>query len=253
MSKKITCTCGEVIRVTCEFTFSAGFSSTRIEPITAWVTCSKCGAPHKMTLKTKIAYPRSESGEIIQPHSELTEDNTLLELDSPKELPEKLRESWAASLLMDAYELQMKGELDRAIDLYGKSIAISPSAEAYTFLGWTFSFLGKLDISIELCKKAIETDADFGNPYNDIGAYLIQMGQFKEAIPWLEKAAVAKRYESPFFAHCNLGRVWERLGDHEKAQSCYVKALELDPSYLPAREAILRMGKIKEGETAGTK
>ena len=28
----------------------------------------------------------------------------------------------------------------------------------------------------------------FGNPYNDIGAYLIAKGELDEAIEWLEKA-----------------------------------------------------------------
>ena len=37
--------------------------------------------------------------------------------------------------------------------------------------------MGKLDEAIEECYKAIDRDPDFGNPYNDIGAYLIEKGQ----------------------------------------------------------------------------
>ena len=51
-------------------------------------------------------------------------------------------------------------------------------------------------------------DPDFGNPYNDIGAYLIQMGRLDEAIPWLEKATRAPRYEAPHFPRFNLGRAY---------------------------------------------
>src|SRR5207253_8419965 len=40
----------------------------------------------------------------------------------------------------------------------------------------------------EECKKAIAVDPTFGNPYNDIGAYLIERGEHAQAIPWLEKA-----------------------------------------------------------------
>src|SRR5579862_2042071 len=93
----------------------------------------------------------------------------------------------------EAYQAQMEGELDQAIELYRGSIALHPTAEAHTFLGWTFHFQGKIQEAIAECKRAIALDPDFGNPYNDIGAYLIDLGLFDEAIPWIERAIVAKR------------------------------------------------------------
>jgi hypothetical protein len=36
--------------------------------------------------------------------------------------------------------------------------------------------------------RAIQVDPDFGNPYNDIGAYLINLGRHDEAMAWLEQA-----------------------------------------------------------------
>ena len=89
----------------------------------------------------------------------------------------------AAELFERAYEAQMSGDLDEAAALYRLSLEAHPTAEAHTFLGWTYSFQGRLDEAIEECKKAIVVDPDFGNPYNDIGAYLIQMERFDEAIP----------------------------------------------------------------------
>src|SRR5215831_8755927 len=100
-----------------------------------------------------------------------------------------------------AYRHQMKGELEEAAALYKKSIETFPTAEAHTFLGWTYSFDGRLDEAISECRRAIEIDPDFGNPYNDIGAYLIEQGALDEAIPWLEKATRATRYESYCFPH----------------------------------------------------
>ena len=61
-----------------------------------------------------------------------------------------------------AYTQQMNGHLNDAIELYRKSISIFPTAEAYTFLGWTYSFKGDFDAAIEECKRAIEIDPDFG-------------------------------------------------------------------------------------------
>jgi tetratricopeptide (TPR) repeat protein len=65
---------------------------------------------------------------------------------------------------------------------------LHPTAEAHTFLGWTYHFQGRLDDAIAECKRAIEIDPEFGNPYNDIGAYLIELKRFDGAIPWLERA-----------------------------------------------------------------
>src|SRR5215813_15317058 len=99
-------------------------------------------------------------------------------------MSEESRQERAIRLFQEAYEHQMKKELDEAVQLYKKSIEAHPTAEAYTFLGWTYSWMGRIDEAIDECHKAIAQDPDFGNPYNDIGAYLIEKGEFDEAIPW---------------------------------------------------------------------
>jgi Tfp pilus assembly protein PilF len=147
----------------------------------------------------------------------------------------------AWNFFQDAYERQIKGQLEEAIKLYKDSIETFPTAEAHTFLGWTYSFMGHLDEAIEECHRAIFRDPDFGNPYNDIGAYLIELNQLDEAIPWFEQAMTAKRYESPAFPHMNLGRVYERKGDWGRAIESYKKACTLNPEYTPAKRAMLRL------------
>ena len=147
----------------------------------------------------------------------------------------------AEELFESAYEAQMRGDFGDAIALYRMSLQAHPTAEAHTFLGWTYSFQGRLHDAIAECKKAIAVDPDFGNPYNDIGAYLIEKGEFDEAIPWFLKAIQAKRYESPAYPHLNLGRVYERKGDWTEAIDSYKKALTLDPNYALARKALGRL------------
>jgi len=144
----------------------------------------------------------------------------------------------AVELFHKAYRRQMEGELEEAVRLYQESIACHPTAEAHTFLGWTYSFQGRYDEAIEECEKAIGVDPEFGNPYNDIGAYLINLGKLDEAIPWLEKAIRAKRYEAYHYPHCNLGRVYLAKGMLKKALEEFEKALALEPNYTFARQAI---------------
>ena len=140
-----------------------------------------------------------------------------------------------------AYQAQTKGHLEKAVELYKKSIESFATSEAHTFLGWTYSFRGWLDEAIEECYKAIEADPDFGNPYNDIGAYLIEKGQLDEAVPWLEKAINAKRYDSYCFPHMNLGRIWERKGLWYQAVESYKQALECNSDYDTAAQALSRV------------
>lgn len=150
---------------------------------------------------------------------------------------EDLERQKAEILWNQAYRHQMNGELADAILLYKRSINTFPTAEAFTFLGWTYSMIGEYAEAIDLCKQAIEIDPEFGNPYNDIGAYLIELGKWEEAIPWLEEATTAPRYETVEFAYLNLGRVYEHLGDFYQAYVYYQRALSAAPTYLPAEWA----------------
>lgn len=136
-----------------------------------------------------------------------------------------------------AFRHQENGELADAILLYKRSITVFPTAEAYTFLGWSYSMIGLYDEAIAMCKEAIEIDPAFGNAYNDIGAYLIELGRWEDAIPWLEEATTAPRYNSPEYAYMNLGRIYEHLGDLAEALTYYNRALTAAPMYLPAQWA----------------
>jgi Tfp pilus assembly protein PilF len=144
----------------------------------------------------------------------------------------------AWDLLKEAYQYQIGGEYEMAVELYKRSLDLHPTAEAYTFLGWTYHFQGRLDQAIEECKKAIQVDPEFGNPYNDIGAYLIERGAYDEALPWLEQALESRRYESYHFPHYNLGRAYAAKEMFGKARVHLEEALRLCPDYAPAKEEL---------------
>ena len=140
-----------------------------------------------------------------------------------------------------AHEAQKAGRSQQAIQHYHLSLDSYLSAEAYTYLGWAHSVRGDLDEAIAACHRAIAVDPDYGNPYNDIGAYLIEQGQLKEAIPWLEKAIRAKRSDSYCFPWMNLGRIYERKQDWSQAAHCYSQARQCDDTYEPAAKSLARV------------
>jgi tetratricopeptide (TPR) repeat protein len=144
----------------------------------------------------------------------------------------------AMELVREAMQHQIAGHLDDAIRLYKESIALYPTADAHTYLGWTYSFLGKLDEAVEECKVAISIDQDFGNPYNDIGVYLMQQQKLDEAISWLEKAKQAKRYEPRHFPFLNLGRIYTAKGMIRKALEEFRGALHFNPDDAQVLKAI---------------
>ncbi|CAG0935509.1 hypothetical protein TFLX_04350 [Thermoflexales bacterium] len=144
----------------------------------------------------------------------------------------------AEELWRKAYAHQMNGDLAEAIELYGASIEAYPTAEAHTFLGWSLSFLERYAEAIAECYNAIEIDPEFGNPYNDVGVYLMEQGHYRDAITWLRKATIAPRYDSPHFPWMNLGRAYEKIGPWAEAIRCYRRALELEPKYELARQAL---------------
>ncbi|HXV84867.1 MAG TPA: tetratricopeptide repeat protein [Candidatus Binatia bacterium] len=135
----------------------------------------------------------------------------------------------AMELIKRAMDHQMAGELEDSIRLYKESIALCPTADAHTYLGWAYSFQGRIDDAIAQCEIAIQIDPEFGNPYNDIGVYLMQQQKIDEAIPWLEKAKQAKRYEPRHFPYLNLGRVYVAKGMLQKALEEFRGALRWNP------------------------
>ena len=144
----------------------------------------------------------------------------------------------ATDLWRAAYRYQMEGQLDRAIEHYQRSIAVHPTAEAHTFLGWSMSFQGRWAEATAECLRAIEIDPDFGNPYNDIGVYLMQQGKVDEAIPWLGKAKQARRYEPRQFPFMNLGRVYLKQGRWWDALREFEGAVQAAPGDVEAAKTL---------------
>jgi Tfp pilus assembly protein PilF len=157
-------------------------------------------------------------------------------MDFPPDTPDDAQQAFR-----EGYEAQMGGRLQEAVEHYRRSIAIHPTAEAHTFLGWALSFLGHPDEAIAECRTAIDVDPAFGNPYNDIGAYLIELGREAEAITWLERAKHAARYEPRHYPYFNLARVYVRQHKVHEAIRELQQAIAIEPRYTVARRELHRL------------
>jgi len=126
-------------------------------------------------------------------------------------------------------ERLLEGELEVALEFYGESIELCPTAEAHTFRAWAYSFEDRYDEAIRECRRAIELDPDFGNPYNDIGSYLIALDRIGEAVDWFERAKRAPRYEPRHFPYLNLGKLYAIQGRNDLAAIEFEEALAINP------------------------
>ncbi|EQA46994.1 tetratricopeptide repeat protein [Leptospira broomii serovar Hurstbridge str. 5399] len=147
----------------------------------------------------------------------------------------------AKHYFLEGYKFQTEGDLKRASFYYRKSLSLRPTAEAWTFLGWVYSLAGKTEKAIEYCHRAIDTDAKLGNPYNDIGVYMMQQKKYLEAIPWFEKAKHAPRYEVRVYPFFNAGCCWETLGYLDRARIEFESALQIDFGYEPAKLGLKKL------------
>jgi Tfp pilus assembly protein PilF len=147
----------------------------------------------------------------------------------------------AKQLFHEAYEAQLAHEYELAIELYLRSIETYPTAEAHTVLGWVYSFQERYDEAIAECLEAIQVDDTLGNPYNDIGSYLLAKGDAYGSVRWFKRALLAPRYESYAFPHFNLGRVYESRKRFMDAAKHYGLALEQNSEFKEAAIALRRM------------
>jgi len=140
-----------------------------------------------------------------------------------------------------AYGLHVCGKIPQAIEKYKLSIKFKPTAKAHNCLGWAYGLQGRFDAAIDQCIIATLIDPDYGNPYNDIGSYLINLGRIEEATKWLFQALNAAIYEFRYYPLYNLGRIFEMQGYWLEAINYYTEALKINPNYSAAQYALTRV------------
>ncbi len=148
------------------------------------------------------------------------------------------KKSQALQLVDDGCKHAVNNEFESAILCFQESISYYPTAEAYTYWAWMLSFRGDYEKSISLCKKAIETDPEFGNSYNDIGSYLMRLNKLDDAMTWLEKAKKATRYELRHYPFMNMGRIYMEKGWLTRAIEEFQGALKFDPHNIEVKHVL---------------
>ncbi|MHA2610455.1 MAG: tetratricopeptide repeat protein [bacterium JZ-2024 1] len=149
--------------------------------------------------------------------------------------------SQAMECIQKGLEAEKKQKYFAAMEFFLKSLSLCPTAEGHTYYGWMLSRFGLYREAIQECLKAIEIKPEWGNPYNDIGSYLIELRQYDEAVPWLKKAIEAKDYSQRHLPILNLARIFEIRGDYEFAMEFLRRAAFLAPHSPQVKKWMVRI------------
>lgn len=163
------------------------------------------------------------------------------------------------------------GNHHKAIQFYLESLSIDPDdPSAYSNLGAAYYFIGQLDAAAQNLKKAIELKPDYAEAYYNLGLLEIKAGNAQPATTYFKQAVkINPDYAD---AHNSLGKICFQSGDiakallhfrevtrisakdasayynigiilytqHETSQAAqyFQKALEINPEYEKAKQAL---------------
>ena len=149
---------------------------------------------------------------------------------------------------------QLKGDLDRALEYYGKSLKLGEElgwkegmASVYGNIGVVYRIKGDLDKALEYYEKSLKLEEELGRKegiasvYGNIGIVYRIKGDLEKALEYFGKSLKFNeelgRKEGMASQYGNIGTVYQIKGDLEKALEYYVKSLKLNEE-LGRREGI---------------
>lgn len=128
-----------------------------------------------------------------------------------------------------ASEYLQSGESDRAMLHLKKAIAMDPkSADAHNLMAILLEREGDAKGAEKHYRRAIALRDSYSQAHNNYGVFLFKRGEFKEAVKHFEKASGDLGYALRGSAFEGLGRSYMRLGEVEKAEGAFLRALRID-------------------------
>lgn len=123
-----------------------------------------------------------------------------------------------------------------------KALELDPaSTRASYYLALVYLKEEKYDQAVEILSEIIRRDA--GNPmaFMQLAHAYVGKGEYQKALEMLDYLV---QYVDPYFAlaHYERGRVLELMGRRQEAVAAYRRVEAMDPEFIPAREALRRLG-----------
>ena len=112
--------------------------------------------------------------------------------------------------------------------------------QALFIKGLYYTYSGDKPTAISFFDKCIATDYTFMDAYREKAIALYDMGKYEDAISFLQKTITVKRsFDEAWYW---LGRCYEKLNRNKEAVESYQFALQIDPEYIEAKDALGKLG-----------
>lgn len=128
-----------------------------------------------------------------------------------------------------AAEYLQKGDDERALIHLRKALELDPkSAEANNLMAVLLDRDGDRKGADRHFRRALTLKPDYAQAHNNYGGFLFRQKRFKEAAEQFEKASADISYDFRAPSFEGLGRAALQLGDRERAERAFLRALRLD-------------------------
>lgn len=142
--------------------------------------------------------------------------------------------------LANAYFVEGKPAI--ALQEVEQALALDPRrADALGLRGLALQQLGESGRAVQSLQQALRLTPDDPGLQNNMGWVLCQSGQAAKSIAWFDKAMAQRSYGSPEKAAMNAGTCSLMLGDAQRAETYFRRALAADPGLLAAHASLARI------------
>ena len=164
-----------------------------------------------------------------------------------REAPLPVRANLRAELAAGYYE---RGQMDVALQELAEAVKLDPTLpKIYNVYGLVYATMGQDADAARNFRKAIEmapSDPEFRQNW---GWYLCTHNQARESIPEFERAVSNPLYKTPEVALINAGRCAGSLGESQKAEQFFRRALNVSPGNPQAALSLSQLA-YKDGRLA---
>jgi superkiller protein 3 len=132
---------------------------------------------------------------------------------------------------------EQTGKFTKALEYYKKTVEVDKNYDrAFYNMGYIYANKSNYDKAIECFKKVVAIDKTNLHAFNNIGVFYNRKGKYDEAIKYYQKALEIKNEPGVLY---NMGNTYSDAGNYDEAIKYYEKALKLKKNY---HEAICNMG-----------
>jgi len=126
--------------------------------------------------------------------------------------------------------------VSQGVDYFTQALERSPNAGDYNNRALVWEFRGDLDKAMTDYNKSIRLDPKYPSAYNNRGMIWAQQGKYDQAIADFDQAIkLDAKYVDAYY---NRSNAYYAAGEFESAVADYTKILELDPKDVEAQNAL---------------